>query len=301
MIYSKICLTTEQELKPLQCPITSASINVVTNIIGICTNDSSIILSNISNTTSHSSSVQLSIEHISNFLWLNNYEFLVSGTGGDLVSYSIMNLAEESFNLHTSGITAMKKKDFTIFTGSSDGSISTWDSRSKLKNYTFQHNIKGKIQPIKSLDTSDDNYLYSSTVYKGMVWLWDIRAIKKPIKVIETNKVQNYLHWTDRCIFSSNSAGILRISHTLQLTEQMHSLENVGKIKYSKRFESLLFSDKANIYLKSIERDGDFTCKEEKGILGFELFDSNRILQYFSSGKVSISKIELKNKIITRT
>lgn len=302
MLNYKLSLGLEESFKISRSPIVFASANFTTKILGFCTGDSGIVLINVGRKDKipQTSSIQMDIEYINKFIWLNNYEFVAGGSGGSLKYFSIMNLNEETFEIHTSGISTMKKNETLIFTGSSDGTIAAWDKRNKEVAIHIPHIYKAKPQPIKDLDI-DQNYLYSSSIYNGRIWSWDLRSPKKCIGKIETKKCQNYLYFHDGCLYSSNSEGVMRISRTLELNEFFLTLKEPQQytttiVKHANRFNSLIFNSVDSIYVKSTSQNDPvyFNKFKENGITGFELFGSDEIITYRSDGVLSIHKIKIE-------
>lgn len=290
----KINLIEEENIKISRSPIVNASLNQITNILGFCTGSSEVVLTNIISKEKQfvTSTIQIGIEYINKILWLNSYQFVVGGSGGLFKIFSIMNLKEDSFEIHTSGITTMKRTDESILTGSSDGTISIFDTRTQTCNIKLSHTVKSKLQPIKDLST-ENNYLYSSTIFNGRVWLWDIRAPKKPVNIKENRKCQNTLNYFDGSLYALNSENLMRVSSTLELNEILFTFNNQeehtnGMIKYFERFDSLFFSSKGTLSLMN----NSFYHFDIPGISGFEFFRNEKILSYGTEGKISILKMD---------
>lgn len=287
----KKVLSTKQikTLKFSEFPITDISYNPNTSIMCASTHDGCLVLSALDTETENCSQVLTPLESISKVKWRNNYEFIVVGNARFLHHFSIMNLKDVSFELHSGYITALELEKDIAYTGSSDGRLVVWDLKNKGVENEITHKIKGKGQPIKDIKIFG-NYLYSTTLFKGRMWAWDLRNFKKPINMIETENCQNSIVLSKENLFSVCDQGILKTSLDLSKSEYFYKEPDTdlfpkSKIQYSDSFDSFFWNKR-----KKIQSKGDnYEISIEAPFLeGFELIDYNRILIYNNLGEVYV-------------
>lgn len=281
-----------KEIKITDFPITDISYNYNTSIMCAATYDGRLLLSALDVGDQNYSQILTPLESISKVKWLNSYEFIIVGNERFLHHFSIMNLKNVSFEIHNSSITSLEKHNDIIYTGSTDGKIIVWDINQKAISEEMIHKVRGKEQPIKDFKVKD-NYLYSSTIYKGRMWVWDLRQASRPVYQTETENCQNSLVLCRDNVFSINDQGILKTSLNLQFVEYFHkepkvSLFPPAKIVYSEYFDSFLWNRKDSLNIKS---EHQLLSIKVPDMGGFEPIDTNRVLVYTNTGLIFVNEI----------
>lgn len=290
---SKI-LTTKQ-IKKIQLSnssITGISYNRNTSIICASAHDGGLILADLDSKDDNYSQILTPLDTIYKIKWLNNYEFIIAGNERFINHFSLMNLKNISYEIKSGYITSLENSNEIIYTGSSDGKIGIWDIRKKTMTSELIHKKLTKPQPIRDFKVM--NYtLYSSTLFKGRIWMWDLRNIKKPVNLIETETCQNSLLISKRNLFSACDYGILRTSLNLNISEYFYKERNIElypqtNIQYMACFDSFFWNRKNIIRCKSNTQE---ITIEIPDLNGFELVDDDKLIVYSKSGSIALNKI----------
>lgn len=294
----KINLQKNQPVNILDSEITHISYNKNTNVLAIASSDSRIILKN-AGLLNKTSMVLLSINSISKIEWIGHYEFIVAGSDNHLYHYSIMDLKNEKFKIYNENIITMKKRENLILTGSAGGNLGIWDYRTKEVILTIPHLYRNKIQPIKDVE-ANENFLYSTTIYQGRIWLWDIRNTSKKLGLLETKNHQTNLKIIENNLYSASDFGILKISPSLLnhefLFKKINSQENAKYcISYNERYNNLFWTDKNTLYYTDLGFD-EPVCKSipVDGICGISEYKSDEFIVYTKNGDISTFNISYK-------
>ncbi|ELA40751.1 uncharacterized protein VICG_02213, partial [Vittaforma corneae ATCC 50505] len=206
----KIALAQDASSSLLEGPIADVSFNLSTGVLAAACSDSTIVLTN-TESEHRRSTVRMSMDSISRIEWISHYEFVAAGSDGCLHYYSIMDMRSERFPVHSCSIAAMKRRSDFLFTGSAEGNVGVWDFRKKKTAVDIQHSVRNKNQPIKDIEVHG-NYLYSSTIYQGRVWMWDLRNTSRKLCSIETRYCQNCLAFVHGNLYSVSDCGVLKTS-----------------------------------------------------------------------------------------
>lgn len=298
---------TIKKLKMANVPIMDASYNESTMVVGACTADGRVVLASLSDHCigeepfPQVSTVQIGIDSISRFAWTSNCEFVIVGSDQYLHYFSIMDLRSSAFQIHTGSIATLRRKGILVYTGSADGCVGIWDIRSENVVGMIAHSCRSKPQPIKDIEIYS-NYLYSSSIYKGRVWVWDLRNTSKCLSMIETQCCQNSLKFFRGNLYSANDLGVLRISQCLKFNELLYR-ENTdqpcpqSRIDYSERLGAAVWSRDNSIRLISLGEEDEEPCSTSclslcmPGTNGFELCSSGRMLVFNCNGEVTLGSL----------
>lgn len=304
---------TVRKLKLTNGPITDGSYNESTKVVSACTTDGRVILASLRDDCAGEgvppqvSTVQILIDSISKLVWTSSYEFVVVGSDQSLHCFSIMDLRSDVFQMHTGSIAALRKKDNLLYTGSADGNVGIWDLNSESIVGMIGHVHRSKLQPIKDLEVHS-NYLYSSSIYKGRVWAWDLRNTKRCLNSVETQCCQNSLKFCQENLFCSGDTGVLRMSQCLRFSESLHRecAEQAcpqSHIDYLERLRAIIWSRSNGMELKVLpllDNDEERPCVPKcvldmPGINGFELCGSDKVMVFNCSGEVVLERLEVRH------
>lgn len=278
--------------------ITDISMNEKTGVLAATTEDSRILLSNIPGSmdkdTLSLSTIQINQDNIKRIEWIGYYDFVTSGNNGSLNTFSMMNFHSEMYFVQKGNIVTMKKYGDFIYTGSSEGTVNLWDFKGKTSIMSLDHIYKGRKQPIKDLEVFGC-FLFSSTLYKGRVWAWDLRNPSTPLEITETDQSQNGLGFAEGNLYGVGRRGLLKMSQKLNVMEYVY--KNVDQQEYTRnevifneRHRSLVFNDKDEIKMINLNDQSSATV-ECKGILGIEKLGTDELIGYKENGTISIFTI----------
>ncbi|KAM0679469.1 Nucleoporin Nup43 [Glugoides intestinalis] len=277
--------------------IVDISLNHMTGVLAAACADSRVILTNISKDIENpvASTVQLNLDHINKVEWLNHYDFVVVGTDEYLHYFSVMNLRSVLFHIHLASIVAMKKRGEYLCTGSADGTVCLWDFREEKEIQSINHVIRSKKQPIKDLDMSG-NYIFTSTLYKGKVWVWDLRNTSKHLNIISSKSCVNWVELVDGNVYTASDAGVIKLSQTLEMQEFVYKNENQQpftkhSILFNERYNSLLFTFKDNIFTSKLGVPNKIEKQEVKDILGLERYETDKAVVFRRNGIIRILEL----------
>lgn len=297
MAFSYYLHLKDTDIKISDDPVYDASLNTKTDVLGICTEESRVLLLNINkpDTSQELPSVQFNMDSITKIVWMNNYEIAIVGSCEFLKIFSIMNLSEDSFQIHTGSISTLKRYDGLLYSGSSDARVNVFDPYNKSRVLSLEHTFNRKKHPIVDI-TINDRYLYSSTPYDGLIWVWDLRNPNRKLNVLKTGFCQQSLVHADGNIYSISDAGLLKISEDLKQSEFVwkntgSDSYNKGRVNYLERYESAIWTSKDSVHINSSYGTVYGYKYEYKGILGFEVIDTNKFLSFYRSGKIAITEI----------
>lgn len=301
MLEYKIKLLDLESHKISSDDIADISLNQFTGVLAAACVDSRVILTNISKHTRNPlvSTVQLNLDHINKIEWLNHYDFVVVGADEFLHYFSVMNLRSELFHIHHASIVAMKKRGDYLCTGSADGTVCLWDFREEREIKSIIHAIRAKRQPIKDLDMIG-NYIFTSTLYNGKVWVWDLRNTSKHLNSISTNSSVNSVQAVDGNIYTASDYGVLKLSQTLEMQETIYKNENQESfskhnILFNERYDSLLFTFKDRIFVTSLGIPESTEKHEMRDVLGLDRYETDKVIAFKRNGVVSVHELFREN------
>lgn len=277
-------------------PITDLSLNRHTGVLAAACSDSSIFLTNLLSRSKSPpvSTVQMNLDSISSVEWLSQYEFVVGGSDYFIHYFSIMNLRSELFQFHAGNIVAMKKWGQFLYTGSSDGNACLWDIREESVIKTISHTVKSKKQPIKDIDTHG-NYLFSTTLYQGKIWVWDLRNTKKSLNCVNTGKCQNCIEYIGGNLYTASEAGVLKSSPTLDISEMFYQNNEEetftrNRILFNERYNSIIWTERDKLLFSGVEGESSPAKKDIGGVYAIENSNNDEILVSKDNGEVSLLK-----------
>lgn len=299
-------LSHKKSYKLTNTMITDISMNEKTGVLAATTEDSRIILSNIKGSMDKDvlpiSTVQINQDNIKRIEWIGYYEFATTGNNGSLNTFSMMNFSSEMYFIQKGNIATMKKYGDFIYTGSSDGTVNLWDFKDKSSIMSLDHVFKGRKQPIKDLEVYG-SFLFSSTLYKGRIWAWDLRNPSLPLEITETDQSQNGLGFIEGNLYGCGRRGLLKISQQLNMMEYVYRNVDqqeytINEIIFNERHRSIVFNDKDQIKMVCLDEDLKRedqnllnSSVECKGILGIERFETDELIGYNENGSISIFSI----------
>jgi WD40 repeat protein len=315
-IVEKFTFETSQTFRISNEPITAIAYNAKNDVLATCTEDGRVLLAKLENIydQKNTSSVQLSDQRINRVLWLKDSQFLLATQDGHIHIFDILRLENTRNLLHSSSIYNVEFQDNTIYTASLDGNIGIFDSRIGKQVATIEHLIRKAVQPVKDLQIREQ-YLYSTTAHRGILWLWDIRNVQKPhtlskgdcshrrsaecknINKVATDKFISSIKMINSNIYCLGSGSISKFSESLNLSEiickfESDSFYNFGKIDFLERFGSKIYSTRDSIHLE------DKLSRKVQNLSGFEIIDSDQLLLFTSDGNIILEQVCIKQSFI---
>jgi len=301
MLEFKLILSEDPPVGLLNCPIKDMSFNPYTGVLAAASSDSRVVLMN-TESENQRSIVNIDVGLINRMVWTGHYDLVAAGSDGCLHHYSMMGMVGESFSIHNSSIATMRKRGNFIFTGAADGNVAVWDFRRHEVVANIEHRIRNRVQPIKSIDAYG-NYLYTSTIYQGKVWIWDLRNTSKKLGDTGTGDCQNTIEYIKGNLYSTNGTGVLRISASLSNYEFLYRKPSTqactwNSLVYNERYRSIIWADKETVYISRIDdevegREGFLSTNkwDMKGIGGIEKFKSDKVFIFKNNGTMSTMNI----------
>lgn len=293
----KVSLAQGESSSVYDGPIADVSFNPDTGVLAVVCSDSRIILTN-TESEHRRSTVRMDVDFISKVEWISHYEFVAAGSGGGLHYYSIMDMRSGCFPAHSCSVAAMKREGNLLFTGSVEGNVGAWDFRKKETVASIQHSVRNRSQPIKAVEVHG-NYLYSSTIYQGRIWAWDLRNTSRKLSSIETKHCQNCLRFANGNLYSISDSGVLKLSSPLSSYEFLYRKANSQTntkscAVFNQRYSSLIWTDRDAIYHTRLDGEPDDGCNaievgefEMKDVVGIVQYKSDQMFAFTESGVVS--------------
>lgn len=301
MIEYTLSLYEHSPISLLDSPIKDMAFNMYTRVLAVASSDSRVVLTN-TESESQRSIVDIDVGSINRLAWTSHYDLLAAGSDGCLHHYSMMGMVGESFQVHNSSIAAMKRKGNFIFTGAADGNVCVWDYRRHEMAINIPHKIRNRPQPVKSL-AAHGNFIYTSTIYHGKVWMWDLRNTSKRLAEVGTGDCQNNIEFINGNLYAINGAGIVRISASLSEFEFLYTKPwaqacSRGGLIYNERYKRIIWTDKEMVYMSKIENCDDGTKMNSntmkwdiKNIGGVEKYKDDQVFLFKNNGAMSTLEI----------